>query len=243
MLFSEKWIFNVTQHWNWCTFCVYHFIFTIFLLSFNRARALSPSLFLSSSRQLVRYLPTRSHFILLENNNSSQILSLKLLNIYLLPSRRPRFNWCVCERGRFFVVVVLLLLICLMQCMHLSFGAVMRHKSANVLLSSLFNFIRLCAPVSPPLLTLVYHTVFFQVSVSNYVFTFCSNCSDISRDFSFSFFFFFHPSINITQDKIILIVFYAWTCLYVQTIYYIPLNWTRQSTQHTTQLLFKIHFS
>lgn len=190
MLFSEKWIFNVTQHWNWCTFCVvYHFIFTIFLLSFNRARAHSPSLFLSSSRQLVCYLPTRSHFILLENNNSSQILSLKLLNIYLLPSRRPHFNWCVCERGLFFRCC------CsspdLFDAMH-AFIIWCGHETQigqctslvtvqfyTSMRSGFTSFTHTCLPHG-----------FFLVSVSNYilyilVFTFCFNCSDISRDFFF----------------------------------------------------------
>lgn len=45
--------------------------------------------------------------------------------------------WCVCARGDFMSLSSSSLPICLMQCMHLSFGSVMRHKSANALCSLL----------------------------------------------------------------------------------------------------------
>lgn len=183
------------------------------------------------------YLTTQSHFIhffLLENNNSSPILSLKLLNIYLLHIAQTTFYtdvWCV-RAEISSSSSSSSLLICLMQCMHLSFGSVMRHKSANALCSLLvvaLNFIWVCVSECvyalgfhhfslSPSLTFVYQC--FIASVSNYylhVFTFW-----YFWRFFLPFFFFAFSSLeyNITLDIIILIAFYAWKCLSVQTIYY-----------------------
>lgn len=134
----------------------------------------------------------------MENNNSSPILSLKLLNIYLLHIAQTTFYtdvWCV-RAEISSSSSSSSLLICLMQCMHLSFGSVMRHKSANALCSLLvvaLNFIWVCVSECvyalgfhhfslSPSLTFVYQC--FIASVSNYYL----------HVFTFSEGFFFHSS-------------------------------------------------
>lgn len=165
-------------------------VHSVFTISFFQFFSLSVSGYLTTQSHFIHFFVGKQQFV------SDFIIEI-VKHIFTSHRADHILHWCVVVRAEISSSSSSSsLLICLMQCMHLSFGSVMRHKSANALCSLLvvaLNFIWVCVSECvyalgfhnfslTPSLTFVYQC--FIASVSNYYL----------HVFTFSEGFFFHSS-------------------------------------------------